>query len=158
MPTRFALGSAALFAYAQLGGRRVRVPRDRYPIVMLQGMLLFSASYCLVYHGTAFVTSGLVAVLFSAIVLCNAFFERLFFRTPVERRLLLAAVFGIGGIALVFWPEVARLSLRDETITGILWIAAAIIAASLGNMTAVVNLRGEQPVIAVNAHAMAWAL
>ena len=126
-------------------------------MVFLQGALLFSINYFFVYYGTAYITSGLVAVLFSSIVLMNAVFERLIFKTSVDRRLLLAAALGITGIAMIFWPEVSALSIADDTVKGIIMVMIGTAIASLGNMTAVVNTRGELPVVAVNAHAMAFA-
>jgi len=110
-----------------------------------------------VYYGTAYITTGLVAVVFSTVVLFNAMFSRLFFGTPLETRVLIAAVIGFTGIALIFWPEVTVVSLADDTVVGVAFILVATIIASLGNMAAVVNTRHELPVVAVNAHAMAWA-
>lgn len=154
---RFGIAALGLYSYAVVSRRRLRLPARTYPMVFLQGALLFSINYFFVYYGTRYITSGLVAVLFSSIVLMNAVLERLFFKTPVDRRLLLAAALGITGIAMIFWPEVSALSIADETVRGIIMVIIATTIASLGNMSAVVNTRGELPVVAVNAHAMAFA-
>ncbi|HZW59963.1 MAG TPA: DMT family transporter, partial [Woeseiaceae bacterium] len=123
---RFAIAAAILFLIARLSGRPLGVSRAHYPMVALQGALLFSANYFFVYYGTAHVTSGLGAVIFSLIVLANAFLERLFFRTPLEGRLLLAAACGLTGIGLVFWPEVSSLSPGDDAVIGIAWLLLGI--------------------------------
>ncbi len=154
---RFGIAALGLYSYAVVSRRRLRLPARTYPMVFLQGALLFSINYFFVYYGTTYITSGLVAVLFSSIVLMNAVFERLIFKTPVDRRLLLAAALGITGIAMIFWPEVSALSIADDTVKGIIMVMIGTAIASLGNMTAVVNTRGELPVVAVNAHAMAFA-
>lgn len=154
---RFGIASIALYLYSLASGRQIRLPLDAYPMVFLQGTLLFSLNYFLVYYGTTLLTSGLVAVLFSSIILANAVFERLFFRVPIDARLLVASASGITGIAMIFWQEVSVLSLEDETVFGISLILASVLIASLGNMTAVVNTRRALPVMAVNAHGMAWA-
>jgi drug/metabolite transporter (DMT)-like permease len=133
------------------------MPRYTYPIIFLQGMLLFCINYFFVYYGTARITSGLVAVVFTMILPLNAVFDRLFFGTRIDRRLAIAAVLGIGGIVMIFWPEVGSLSLEDETLVGIGLVLTGTLVASLGNMCAVLNTRRELPVIAVNAHAMAFA-
>lgn len=153
---RFGLASVVLFVYAAISGRQARIPRDSYVNVVLMGLLLYSGSYMLVYHATSYVTSGLVAVIFSLIVVINAFFERLFFRKPLEGRMMLASVLGVGGIAFLFWPEVTSFSLQDKTIVGVLMVTIAVIIASLGNMVAIVNTSRKLPVTAVNAHGMAW--
>jgi drug/metabolite transporter (DMT)-like permease len=110
----------------------------------------------LVYHATSRVTSGLIAVVFSLIVVSNAFFERLFFRKPLERRMMLASALGVGGVAFLFWPEVSSLDAGDQTIVGIALATGSVVIASLGNMAAIINTARDLPVVAVNAHAMAW--
>jgi drug/metabolite transporter (DMT)-like permease len=153
---RFALGSASLFIYAALSGRKVYIPWKSYGFVMLMGALMFSVSYLFVYHGAAYIPSGLVAVIFSLIVVLNALFERIFFKTLFEGRLLFAALLGVIGVALIFWPEISKFSLQDQAIVGVLLVTASVFIAALGNMSAIINTRRGLPVVAVNAHAMAW--
>jgi len=154
---RFGIGAIALYLYAAITRRSVLLPANAYPFVFLQGTLLFCLNYILVYYGTEHISSGLVAVVFGGIVICNALFERLFFKTPIDGRLILAGGLGLTGIALIFWPEIDSISLADETVLGISLILGAVVVASLGNMTATVNTRRALPVVAVNAHAMAWS-
>ncbi len=153
---RFGLASIALFAFAVVSGRRVRISSRHYGNVVLMGVLMYSGSYMLVYHATSYVTSGLIAVLFSLIILTNAFFERLFFRRPFEARMMFASLLGLGGIVLLFWPEVSALDPGNRTILGAALAAGSVIIASLGNMCAIANTARNLPVTAVNAHAMAW--
>ncbi len=153
---RFAIAAVTLFLYAIVAGKKIRLPLRYYPMVIVQGFLLFSINYFFVYYGAAYITSGLVAVIFTSIVVSNAFFERVFFRTPLEGRLLVASLLGMLGIAAIFWPEVSALSLQDRTIFGLLMVLIGTVIASLGNMAAVVNTGRKLPVVAVNAHGMAW--
>jgi len=154
---RSCIAAIVLYAYALLSRRKILLPADAYPMVLLQGTLLFCLNYFFVYYGTAYLTTGLVAVLFSSIVLANTIFERLFFRTPFEKKLLFAFLFGVTGISMIFWPEIDTLNFENDTVFGITMILIAVLIASLGNMTAVVNTRRDLPVVAVNAHALAWA-
>ena len=85
---RFALGSLALFAYAAMSGRQIRIPLRHYPMVIVTGSLMFSANYLFTYYSIGYITSGLVAVAFSLMVVCNALFERILFGRPLERRLM----------------------------------------------------------------------
>jgi drug/metabolite transporter (DMT)-like permease len=154
---RFGIAAIVLYVYALASRRQLMLPIGAYPMVLLQGTLLFCLNYFFVYYGAAYITTGLIAVLFSSIVLANALFERLFFRTPLDNQLLLASAFGIAGMTMIFWPEVETLSLEDDTVVGITLVLTAVVLASLGNLTAVVNTRRALPVVAVNAHGMAWA-
>ncbi len=153
---RFGSASVVLFAYAAVSGRKTRIPLGSYGYVVLMGVLMYSCSYMFVYHATSYLTSGLVAVIFSLIVLSNALFERIFFRKPLERRMMLASFLGVCGIAFLFWREVSSFDFQDQTIIGIALVVTAVVIASLGNMAAIVNTARNLPVIAVNAHAMAW--
>lgn len=127
------------------------------PYVFLQGALLFCINYFFVYYASARITSGLVAVVFTMILPLNAIFERLFFGAPIDARLASATLLGILGIVLIFWPEVSSLSLEDRSVAGILLVLIATLFASLGNMCAVLTSRRQMPLVAVNAHAMAFA-
>jgi len=154
---RFGIAALFLYAYALLSRRRIRLPANAYGFVFLQGTLLFCLNYFLVYYATARITSGLVAVVFSSIVLFNAINERIFFNTRIDGRLIIAGFLGLGGIAMIFWREVSVVSFEDNTIVGIAFVLGGTVIASFGNMTAVVNTRRQLPVVAVNAHAMAWS-
>ena len=154
---RFGIAAILLYLYALITRRKLALPADAYPFVILQGLLLFSLNYFLVYYGTAYITSGLVAVVFSSVVVFNAVFERVFFKSALEVRVMLAAAIGFTGIAMIFWPEVSLISLQDDTVVGILFVLTGTVIASLGNMAAVINTRRSLPVVAVNAHSMAWA-
>lgn len=154
---RYGLASLLLYSFALLSKRQIRIPADAWPFVLLMGTFLFCLNYILVYYASAYITSGLVAVLFSSIVLFNALFERFFFKASMDRRALVAGALGLTGIAMIFWPEIDVLSYEDKTIAGIVIMLVATVIASLGNMIATVNTRRTLPVIAMNAHAMAWA-
>ena len=154
---RFGLAAITLYAYGVLSRRPLRLPASAFPLVFLQGALLFCINYFFVYYGTAHLTSGIVAVLFSAILILNALFERLFFGRTIDARFWLAAGIGITGIALIFSSEISDFSINDESVLGGLLILCGTLIASLGNMAAVANTRQGLPVVAVNAHAMAFA-
>lgn len=153
---RFGLASLLLFAFARLTRRPLRIPADTYVYVVIMGAMTFSIGYLFIYFGAAYITSGLVAVVFSLIVVSNAFYERLFFGVQIEARMLYATVLGVAGMVLMFWPEVSQLSFGDETIIGILLILASVLLTSFGTMAAIVCTRKNLPVVTVNAHAMAW--
>ena len=154
---RFGLAALALYAYAHVSRRPLRLPATAYPLVFLQGALLFCINYFFVYYGTAHLTSGIVAVLFSSILILNAIFERLFFSRVIDARFWLAAAIGISGIVLIFSTEITAFSVSDQSVQGGLLVLCGTLIASLGNMAAVANTKRGLPVVAVNAHAMAFA-
>ena len=153
---RFAIAALCLFAFARLQGKSLTVDRSLYPFVIAQGLLMFSVTYVLVYLSSNYVTTGLIALLYSLIVVCNGALERLFYGTPFDGRLAAASCVGLTGTTLVFWPEVSALSVEDEVIVGIGWTLISVLIASLGNMAAVRNTAHGVPVILINAHGMLW--
>ncbi|NOX68045.1 MAG: DMT family transporter [Gammaproteobacteria bacterium] len=153
---RFGIASLALFAYARFSRRTISIPWKHYPLIIVMGALLFSVNYLFVYYGTGYLSSGLVAVLFSSIIVFNSLFERIFFARLFVRRLQAAAAVSIAGIVLIFWPEVNHFSFNDDTMLGITWVLLAVVVAALANMTAVINTSRGLSLVVVNAHAMAW--
>lgn len=152
---RFGLACLTLLAYAGLTKKSIRIPLQHYPFVVLQGILLFCINYVLIYNGTVYVTSGLVAVLFTSLVFLNAINERFFFGTRIGMSVLLSAILGATGIALIFWPELKELDLVGAGTKGLLLVLAGTFVASLGNMAAIRNTREGLPVLALNIHGMA---
>lgn len=152
---RFALAAIALVIFGLIRGRRLRITRAELPMVATQGIFMFSANYYFVYHGTEYVTSGLVAVLFTSLVVMNLINERVFFGTPIRLGAVVASALSLAGIGMMFWPEVSLLSLQDDSVRGAGLILMGALMASFGNMAAISNTRRRLPVVAVNAHGMA---
>lgn len=152
---RFSIAAVALVIFARVRRRRLAITRADVPGVALQGIFMFSANYYFVYNGTQYVTSGLIAVLFTSLVLMNVINERLFFGTRVQPVAMFAGLLSLAGIGLMFWPEISALSLRDETVKGLVLVLTGAYMASLGNMAAIRNTRRKLPVVAVNAQGMA---
>ena len=176
---RFLLGALFLVPWLLAGrkGMRMLSARD-HAWIAAQGVLLFSASYWCFYLALEVLTSGLVAVLFCMIVIANACNQSLFFKHPLERRVLLAAVMGISGTGLIFAPEL-RAELWEEEgglaalsavqgLQGVGLMLLAVWLSSLGNMISLRNSRAGIPdSIATTCSmgyggvvmlAMAWAL
>jgi drug/metabolite transporter (DMT)-like permease len=109
-----------------------------------------------VYLAEAFLTSGLVAIVFSTIIVFNVVFGTLFLGNPVRLRVILGGAIGLLGLALVFWPELSTLDLSSERAVGLLLAFLATISASLGNIISARNQRSELPVVQTNAYGMAY--
>ena len=153
---RFGIAAVCVFAYARFAGSPMRLSWRDHRFVALQGLTLFCLNYWMTYLATQFLTSGLVAVLFTSIILLNLINARLFFGVPVEARVLLAAVTGALGVALLFLPEL-QAAMGDRTIIhGALLALGATYLASLGNMAALRNTRSGMSVVTANAYGMAY--
>lgn len=133
---RFLLGSLLVFAYCFARRLPLRYPAREHLWIALFGVLMFSVSYICVYYAERFVVSGLVAVGYSASPLLGMLGMRLFFGTPVTRRVLAGSMLGIVGIALVFWPEFSHLRSDGNTALGAFFTVVAVLVSALGAMVA----------------------
>jgi drug/metabolite transporter (DMT)-like permease len=151
---RFGLSAVLLFAWCLARKLPLRYALPEHRFFALSGVLMFGANYVLVYYSEMYVSSGLVAVLFSTMVFMNLFGARLFFGNPMRREVVAGAVLGFVGIVLVFWPEIARFSHAGNALNGLLLGLAATFSASLGNMVMVRNQKAGVPVVQANAWGM----
>ena len=103
---RFSIAAICLFVYARMVGSPMRLSWRDHRYIGLQGATLFCLNYWLTYLSTQYLTSGLVAVIFTSIIFFNLVNARVIFGTPVEPRVLFAAAAGMLGVALLFLPEI----------------------------------------------------
>jgi len=153
---RFGLAAICVFVFARIAGSPMRLSWRDHRFVALQGLTLFCLNYWMTYLSTQFLTSGLVAVLFTSIILLNLINARLFFGVPVEARVLLAAATGALGVALLFLPELQAAMGDRAVVHGALLALGATYLASLGNMAAMRNTQSGMPVVTANAYGMAY--
>lgn len=153
---RFALASMMLLAYCFLRRRPLRFGARDHVWIALQGVLLFGINYAGVYLAEQYLTSGLVAVVFSLVVSMNALGMRLFFGQPIRPLTIVAALVGVAGVALVFWPEMMQLSNSSDQYRGVAIAVGATAVASLGNVVATRIHRRELPVLQVNGWSMLY--
>jgi drug/metabolite transporter (DMT)-like permease len=153
---RFTLASLLLLAFAMLRKINLRFTARQHVFFGLQGALLFSLNYLLVYLAELRLTSGLVAVIFSMLVFMNILIGALFLRTPVRLNVVVGAIIGLLGISLVFLPELSGFSLQDRGFVGLLLGLGGTLFASMGNIVAARNQREGLPVIQTNAFGMGY--
>jgi len=153
---RFFLAAALLFIYSKLRGLQLRFTLREQFFIALQGLLLFSANYILVYYSELHITSGMVSVLFSSIIVFNVFFGALLLHSPVRGRVLLGSLVGISGLALIFWPEMQGLDLQGTRLLGLGLALLSALSASLGNIVSARNQQNHLPVIQTNAYGMLY--
>lgn len=153
---RFALASLLLFIWCKLRGVRLQVSARDHGFIAFQGATLFGISYWLVYIAELYLTSGVVAVIFTTTVFLNIFNARVFLKHPVSGFGLAGGVLGIVGVGLLFAPEIGQLSWEDEAMTGFAYGLGATVLSSLGSMAATRNTHAGIPVMAVNAWGMLY--
>ncbi len=153
---RFLLASLLLIIFCLATRRRLSFGLRDHLFMAAQGACLFSLNFVLFYMSSLDMPSGLMAVCFSTILLMNIANGAVFFRSPVDGRVFLGGLLGLGGLTMVFWPEVSGLGLQGKAATGLALALAGTYFASLGNMVAVRHKRAGIPVVESNAIGMAY--
>ena len=114
-----------LIAYCVLARRPMRLFAPRPRLHGRAGLVpVFPANYVLVYLGSQYLTSGLAAVAFSSIVVMNIVGAALLFAAPIRARVVVGAVAGIAGLAVVFWPEIRAFDVARDGAVGLALVLA----------------------------------
>jgi drug/metabolite transporter (DMT)-like permease len=152
---RFCLAALILLAYCRLSRKRLKFSLNDHRFMALQGFSLFGLSYCGSYLATVYMTSGLVAVVFSTILMWNILNLRIFIGQPVAWRAFWGGILGLSGICTVFWQDLAAFTATSGLI-GLLIALAGAYLASIGNVIGARHAKKGVPVTQANAFGMAY--
>jgi len=153
---RFALAAAGLALWCRARGMPLAFARMDHAYLAAMGATMFGLNYVCVYWAERFVPSGLVAVVFSTIVFMAPVGMRLAFGTPLTLRTLFAAVLGVGGVALLFLPELDAARRGGRAAMGVGFGLLGTALAAVGNVVAVRNHNAGLPTLPVTAWGMGY--
>ncbi len=153
---RFGLASALLILFCYVKGLNLKFSPKEHSFMALLGILLFSINYWFVYVAELYVTSGVVAVMFSSIVFMNIANGAFFLGTAVEKRMIAGAMIGIVGIVMIFLPEIESFDMSDKGAFGLFIVFISVLLASFGNIVSARNTKKNIPVIQANAFGMGY--
>lgn len=135
---RFVGAALGMFAFGIVRGDirlGAMVPERRVLIhAAMIGISLFCVNFQFVYRAETHLTSGLVAVVFSLLLLPNAVFARIFLGTPVTRGFVLGSVIALGGIGLLMINEYRAAAPGSDVPLGGAMTVIALLCASTGNV------------------------
>lgn len=153
---RFVIAAAFMFAWATLLRLPLHFgPRDHL-FMMLQGLLIFSTNFFLMYLAAQYLTTGLIAVVFSTASAMTLIFNAALQRRPPPPRVLLGALLGVLGIAVIFGPELGGLEVTGDAGLGLLLSVAGTVSFSLGGIVSARNQAAGLSVRGSTAWAMAY--
>lgn len=153
---RFALAALLLLPFMWLNKKLEKMNRSDHGFMWLQGTCLFSLNFICFYNATQYISSGLVAVIFSLATLYNAVNNRLFWKEKIPLKVVIAGLIGSLGLVLLFLPEFQSKGLSTDTFKGLGLAALGTYFFSLGNMISKRNsLKGLKPLM-TNAYAMTY--
>lgn len=153
---RHAVAAAILIVFCLATRRSLRFDARHHVYIAAQGLFLFCLNYWIFYYAAFHLTTGVMAVVFSLIMLMNILNGAVLFGSRVEPKVLAASGLGVVGLVLVFWRDLAALDLTSGPMLGLGMSIVATYSASLGNMASLRNTRAGLPIIQVNALGMAY--
>jgi drug/metabolite transporter (DMT)-like permease len=153
---RFGLAAVVLFAILLLSGRMQRLDRRAQMLCLLQGLCLFCLNFICFYNASRFIPSGLVAVIFSMATLWNSLNAWLFFKQKASVNVLLGGLFGLFGLAFLFWPELAGHKTSQESLWGIGLAMLGTLLFSAGNMLSSMQQKAGFKPLTTNAWGMLY--
>lgn len=155
---RFGAAGLLLLAWSTLRATVTAAPRKlsarQHARLALLAVFIFSSNYLMFYWATHYLASGLVAVVFSMATLFNIVNGALFLGQPVTAAGISAALLGVGGLALVFLPELETVG--SDSLIGLGLSVVATFSFSLGNVIASRSQTEGVPVTRANGFAMSY--
>ncbi len=152
---RFSLASIILLVYCLLTNKNLVFSRRDHTFMAVQGFSLFGLGYIMSYLATSYLTSGLVAVVFSTILMWNILNLRLFMAQPVAWQAFSGGVLGLAGICIVFWHDLSTFTATRGLIGLIIALLGAYLA-SIGNVVGARNAKNGVPVTQANVYGMGY--
>lgn len=154
---RFLVAGAVMFAYAAFTGAPLRIGREGQIFAAVFGIAQFVLNFNFVYRAEAYVTSGLVAVIFALLIVPNTLFARVFLGTKPSGRFYLGAAIAMAGIGLLFLKEYREAAKgSDAVLFGIGLTMVGVLSASVANVMQATKRAAALPMASLLAWGMLW--
>ena len=153
---RFLLAGVLLFGWLFARGEPLKFSRKDHGFFLLQGALVYSGSYWLIYCAAERLSSGMNSIVFSIIIVLNVFFAAFFFKKPLTLKIISGAILGVMGISCIFLPDLFAFSVSSAHVMGLLFSIGGALASSLGNMVIERHHNHGIPVAQINAYSMTY--
>lgn len=131
---RFWIAAAVLMAILLISRKPWWPPRQAWPWLFAQGIALFCLNFLCFYYASQWITSGLEAVVFSTAPLWIAITGRIFLGRPIKPQVMLGALLGLGGIVLLFAPQMAGHWQDSHTLLGLALSLGGTLCFACGNL------------------------
>ncbi len=131
---RFLVATPCMAILALVMGQSLRIGRAGHMLAVMVGITQFCGNFNFVYRAEAHLTSGIVAVMFSLMIVTNAVFARLLLGERVTPRFYLGGAVALSGVALLLVHEARELRLDGSVPLGIAFAVGGILSASIANV------------------------
>jgi len=133
---RFGLAATLLFAVCLVRREKLALSLAQHAAVCGMGLFTFGVNYACVYWAEQRINSAVVAVIFAMMAFINLALFRVVFAQRAAPMAWVGAAFGVGGVALLSWGEVAGAPLSSTALAGLGLAFASVFTAAIGNVFA----------------------
>ena len=151
---RFAVATPAMFIVAKLMGKSLSIGRAGQLLALAIGVAQFCGNFNFVYRSELHLTSGIVAVMFTMLIVSNATLGWLLLGQRITRNFLVGTCVAMSGIGLLLWHEAGLNPLGGSIPQGIIWAALGILSASIANVIQANKTGRALPMVSL----LAWAM
>ena len=148
---RMSLASLLMFSLCKAKRIDTTASVRDHILFLAQGTLTFGINFWLIYISETYLTSGLIAVIFSLILFFNIVNAKIFLGRPIDKLVLIGGLIGLLGLFLLFSPELTKPSSQTDILSGFLIAITAVACASLGNIAAIKTGLAGHSVWKINA-------
>ena len=153
---RFAIAAAVLFAYCLLRNKPMQFSLGVHVRFVFLGLFLFNLNFLLIYLAAKSLATGLISVVFSIVQIFNMLNGAMLLKDRITPGIVIGALMGIGGIALVFMPELTSFAVDDAGFAALLLALGGTLSASFGMIGSAAIQRKSVPVLQSNAWGMLY--
>jgi drug/metabolite transporter (DMT)-like permease len=154
---RFAIAALGMFVLAWWRKAPLKLDRHAQLIALALGLFQFSANFNFVYRSEAYITSGLVAVLFATLMVPNALLSRLFVGARISAGFISGTLVALAGISLLFVQEYRAMPADlGDVMRGLGLAGCGLLSASVANVMQSAERVRALPILSLLAWAMLW--
>lgn len=132
---RFTLAATLMHIWCRVRNIALSFNIKQHLFLFLMGVFMFSIHYIFIYKSTAYIMSGMVALVFSMVSLFNIVNSYIFFKKKPSSKTIIGALLGVVGIGTFFWHEILSSITHTQTLTGLALSLTGTLLFSIGNMT-----------------------
>lgn len=154
---RFLVAGTAMMLLAIIQRRNLGISLRGHGFAMLIGLFQFGANFNFVYRAEAYITSGIVAVLFALLIIPNVALSRLFLGAGTRPGFLTGVLIAIVGVGLMLWQEIAITGIAPRSLVlGLALTFGGIMGASIANVMQASSFARQQDIIVMLGWSMLW--
>ena len=156
---RFLLATPAMFIVARMMGRSLTLGAKGQLLAVAIGIAQFCGNFNFVYRSELHLTSGIVAVMFTMLMVPNALFGRWLLGQKITRGFILGSLIALAGISLLLIHETRTAPPLDlagagNVGLGIVLAVGGILCASIANVVQANETGRALPMVSL----LAWSM